>query len=289
MGQPGAPAYASQQYQAPSDGRGPPSGPQNGNNVTSPTVTSPSSAAAMLPSGQRRTDMTRPNLPPLRPVFGVSLDELFRRDGSAVPQIVYECVKAVDLFGMETEGIYRTSGSAPNIMQMKAQFDHGKISVPNSPYSMLTLIDSSQVEFRNPASFHHDIASVTTLLKHFLRDLPDPLFTAEAYTQFIQAAKIDSEDVRRDSLHAIINNLPDPNYATLRVITLHLRRIAQHSDKNRMPPSNLAVCLGPTLMGQQPGAPAGQGMNGPDIKDAGWQARVVETILNHTFEIFDED
>jgi Rho GTPase-activating protein RGD1 len=56
----------------------------------------------------------------------VSLEELFRRDGSAVPTIVYECVKAVDMFGLETEGIYRTSGSAPNIMQMKAQFDHGK-------------------------------------------------------------------------------------------------------------------------------------------------------------------
>lgn len=104
------------------DGRGP-SGIQNG--LTSPSVTAPS-GAALLPSAQRRTDMQRPNLPPLRPVFGVSLDELFRRDGTAVPNIVYECVKAVDMFGLETEGIYRTSGSAPNIMQMKAQFDHGK-------------------------------------------------------------------------------------------------------------------------------------------------------------------
>jgi Rho GTPase-activating protein RGD1 len=155
--------------------------------------------------------------------------------------------------------------------------------------SLLTNPDSSQVNFQNPASFHHDIASVTTLLKHFLRDLPDPLLTADAYSQFIQAAKIDNDAVRRDSLHAVINNLPDPNYATLRVLTLHLHRVAQRADKNRMPPSNLAVCLGPTLMGSQPGAPPGQGMNGPDIKDAGWQARVVETILNHTYEIFDDD
>ena len=115
------------------------------------------------------------------------------------------------------------------------------------------------------------------------------MLTSEAYSQLIQAAKIDNDAIRRDSLHAIINNLPDPNYATLRVLTLHLHRVAQRSDKNRMPPSNLAVCLGPTFMGQQPGAPAGQGMNGPDIKDAGWQARVVETILNYTYEIFDDD
>jgi Rho GTPase-activating protein RGD1 len=126
MGQPGAPVYAPQTYQPQPENNGPSAMQQKGNGVTSPSVTSPTGAAAMLPSGQRRTDMSRPNLPPLRPVFGVSLDEIFRRDGSAVPQIVYECVKAVDMYGLETEGIYRTSGSAPNIMQMKAQFDHGK-------------------------------------------------------------------------------------------------------------------------------------------------------------------
>jgi len=31
-----------------------------------------------------------------------------------------------DLFGLGTEGIYRTSGSAPHIMEMKAKFNHGK-------------------------------------------------------------------------------------------------------------------------------------------------------------------
>ena len=75
---------------------------------------------------KRAQEVQRPHLPPLRPVFGVSLDELFRRDGSAVPMIVYQCVQAVDLFGLDVEGIYRTSGSAPHIAEMKAQFDHGK-------------------------------------------------------------------------------------------------------------------------------------------------------------------
>jgi hypothetical protein len=78
------------------------------------------------PSTKSRADGPRPSLPPLRPVFGVSLDELFRRDGSAVPMIVYQCVQAVDLFGLDTEGIYRVSGSAPHIMEMKAMFDHGE-------------------------------------------------------------------------------------------------------------------------------------------------------------------
>lgn len=67
----------------------------------------------------------RPNLPPLRPVFGVPLDELFRRDGAAVPTVVYQCVQAVDLYGLQTEGVYRISGSAQHIMELQALFDHG--------------------------------------------------------------------------------------------------------------------------------------------------------------------
>ena len=140
------------------------------------------------------------------------------------------------------------------------------------------------MDFSTPANFHHDIASVTTLLKHFLRDLPDPLFTAAAYPQFIAAAKEDNDDRRRDALHAVINEMPDPNYATMRVLALHLYRISQRADKNRMTPANLAICLGPTFMGQSAkGGPAA------DIKDAGWQARVVETVLNYCYDIFDDD
>lgn len=142
------------------------------------------------------------------------------------------------------------------------------------------------MDFRNAAAFFNDIASVTTLLKHFLRELPDPLLTAAQYHAFIEAAKLEDDIVRRDSIHALVNSLPDPNYATLRALTLHLYRVAQHSDNNKMTISNLAIVFAPTLMGQH-GA-GGQG-GGPDIADAGWQARVVETILNNTYQIFDDD
>jgi len=66
------------------------------------------------------------NLPPLKPVFGVSLEELYARDGTAVPLIVYQCFQAVELFGLDMEGIYRLSGSANHISHMKAVFDNGK-------------------------------------------------------------------------------------------------------------------------------------------------------------------
>jgi hypothetical protein len=65
------------------------------------------------------------NLPPLKPVFGLSLDQLFERDGSAVPMVVYQCIQAVDLFGLEVEGIYRLSGTQSHVNKIKAMFDNG--------------------------------------------------------------------------------------------------------------------------------------------------------------------
>ncbi|KAI2675887.1 hypothetical protein CBS147355_6068 [Penicillium roqueforti] len=204
------------------------------------------------------------NLPPLKPVFGVSLNDLYTRDGTAVPFIVYQCFQAIELFGLDMEGIYRLSGSANHISHMKAIFDN----------------DSSQVDFTNPENFYHDVNSVAGLVKQFFRDLPDPLFTTQFYQQFVDAARFDDDIQRRDSMHALINSLPDAHYATLRAIILHLNKIQEHYTQNRMNAGNLAICFGPTLMGAN---------SGGSIADAAWQVRVVETILNNTFQIFDDD
>lgn len=77
-------------------------------------------------------------------------------------------------------------------------------------------------------------------------------------------------------MHAIINGLPDPNYATLRALTLHLSRVASSAPINRMTVNNIAIVFGPTLTGGAQMEP-------------GLAIRVVETILNHTYQIFDDD
>lgn len=106
------------------------------------------------------------------------------------------------------------------------------------------MADSSQVDFRNPESFYHDVNSVAGLLKQFFRELPDPLLTSERYTDLINSARLEDDIQRRDSLHAIINSLPDPNYATLRALAIHLHRVQERSSVNRMNAGNLAICFG---------------------------------------------
>jgi hypothetical protein len=87
------------------------------------------------------------------------------------------------------------------------------------------------------------------LVKQFFRDLPDPLFTSQYYTQFVDAARkfnpivhlnpalitpgIDDDIQRRDSLHALINSLPDAHYATLRAIILVRPRTTLPTEKEK--------------------------------------------------------
>ncbi|RPB25752.1 RhoGAP-domain-containing protein [Terfezia boudieri ATCC MYA-4762] len=202
-----------------------------------------------------------PELPRDKPVFGVSLDQLLERDGSAVPIVVYQCIKAVDLYGLNVEGIYRIPGTKQHLVKIKNIFDN----------------DSSQVDFRQPEAFFHDVNSVTSVLKSFFRELPDPLLTSALYDQLITASRINDDIVRRDTLHGIINRLPDPNYATFRALILHLNRVQQKSAINRMNSGNLAICFGPTVMGSE------------DIANTGWQVRVVDTVLQNWDSIFDPD
>ena len=133
---------------APTAGYGPPSMPQNGLNSSPQTPTFPSTVASSapqlppaqasvplystppIPIGALQNNNSNTSLPAaLKPVFGVSLEDLLKRDGSAIPLVVYQCVQAIDLYGLEVEGIYRVSGSATHIAKLKAQFDHGKQAI----------------------------------------------------------------------------------------------------------------------------------------------------------------
>ena len=62
---------------------------------------------------------------------------------------------------------------------------------------------------------------------------------------------------------------------------LHLWRVQDHKDQNRMTVPSLAICFAPTMMGGAKDLGRGQ--------DTALQTRVVQTVLENTFMIFDED
>ena len=66
------------------------------------------------------------SFPPLRPVFGLSLEDLFKRDGFAIPLVVYQCIQAIDLYGLEVEILYRLPGSFAHVSKLRFILNNGR-------------------------------------------------------------------------------------------------------------------------------------------------------------------
>jgi len=200
-----------------------------------------------------------------RPTFGVSLAEQMARDNVEVPPIMQKCCEAIEKHGIRSIGIYRISGATSKVTNLRQRLDK----------------DLESVDLDTP-EWSADINNVASVLKAWLRDLPDPLLTSRLHQGFIDAAKIENERLRHIRLHERVNELPDPNYATLKYFLGHLHRINQHADENQMSTQNLAIVFGPTLFGQVPivGQPNGA------IADTPYQNQAVETILKYYTDIF---
>ena len=102
---------------------------------------SPMYSPSSIPANAFNSDNHISDMPPSRPIFGLSLEDLLKRDGSAIPLVVYQCLQAIDLFGLEVEGVYRLSGSAAHITKLRTIFDNGKPALIQ--LGILKLSDSS--------------------------------------------------------------------------------------------------------------------------------------------------
>lgn len=88
-----------------------------------------------------------------------------------------------------------------------------------------------------------DVSNVTSVLKLWLRELPDPLLTSSLHNAFLDAAGKpvllgacprpdanlavnENERLRHIRLHERVNDLPDPNYSTLKYFMGHLHKCA---------------------------------------------------------------
>ena len=233
------------------------------NSVLSPST---SVASSQLPPLSQQS--TAPQYPPgtsssRLPVYGVPLDQLLDYEEGTVPRVVYQCVQAVDSFGLDVEGIYRQSGNSLQTQEIKRLFD----------------ADSTKVDLLHPSHHLNDIHSVASALKQYFRELPDALLTKEYYQEFMEAARIEGDVARRDAVHAIVNKLPDPNYTTLRYLIFHLYRIQEREPVNRMSITNLSIIWGPNLLAYDQN----------DVGEMAITGKVVETILFNAYMIFDAD
>ncbi|KAG0256227.1 hypothetical protein BG011_004693 [Mortierella polycephala] len=200
-----------------------------------------------------------------RPIFGYDLAEQLIRDEADLPEMVVKCTEAIERFGMDTKGIYRVSGIQSATNRLRSAFDR----------------DCSAVDLSDEENVG-DVNSVASVLKSWFRELPEPLLTRRLYPEFIKAARIEDPQLQLMNLHQVTNQLPDPNYATLKFLMCHLNRVQSNQAVNMMGASNLGLIFGPTLTSTSESSDAVR-----DLVDMGLQCKVVESLLTNYEAIFD--
>ncbi|XP_035487517.1 SLIT-ROBO Rho GTPase-activating protein 3 isoform X2 [Scophthalmus maximus] len=157
--------------------------------------------------------------------------------GQPIPLVVESCIRHINLYGLQQQGIFRVPGSQVEVNDIKNSFERGE-----DP-----LIDDQN---------EHDINSVAGVLKLYFRGLENPIFPKERFLDFISTIKLESGAERAHHIQQIVVTLPRTIIIVMRYLFAFLNHLSQYSDENMMDPYNLAICFGPTLMpipdGQDP-------------------------------------
>ncbi|XP_026052265.1 rho GTPase-activating protein 21 isoform X1 [Carassius auratus] len=199
--------------------------------------------------------------------FGVRLDNCPpAQTNRFVPLIVEVCCKLVEERGLEYTGIYRVPGNNTAISSMQEELDT----------KGMTDIDIQDDKWR-------DLNVISSLLKSFFRKLPEPLFTNDKYSTFIDANRMEDPVERLKTLKRLIHELPDHHYETLKFLSAHLKTVSENCEKNKMEPRNLAIVFGPTLVRTSEDNMTHMVTHMPD------QYKIVETLIQQYDWFFTED
>ncbi|KAM9374541.1 SLIT-ROBO Rho GTPase-activating protein 3 isoform 2-T2 [Phaethornis superciliosus] len=157
--------------------------------------------------------------------------------GQAIPLVVESCIRYINLYGLQQQGIFRVPGSQVEVNDIKNSFERGEDPLAD---------DQNE----------RDINSVAGVLKLYFRGLENPLFPKERFQDLISTIKVESPAERVHQIQQIIVTLPRAVIVVMRYLFAFLNHLSQYSDENMMDPYNLAICFGPTLMhipdGQDP-------------------------------------
>nr|XP_028579232.1 rho GTPase-activating protein 18 isoform X3 [Podarcis muralis] len=166
-------------------------------------------------------------------LFGVPLSVLLEQDqkrvpGIRIPLIFQKLISHIEEGKLDTEGLLRIPGVAARVknlcQELEAKFYEGTFHWENVK--------------------QHDAAS---LLKLFIRELPQPLLTVEYLKAFQDVQKLPTKKHQLQALNLLVLLLPDGNRDTLKALLEFLQRVIDHRDKNKMTLKNVAMVMAPNI------------------------------------------
>ncbi|XP_029915056.1 rho GTPase-activating protein 25 [Myripristis murdjan] len=173
---------------------------------------------------------------PTSGVFGKSLMDTVtyeqRFGPHMVPILVQKCAEYIREHGLNEEGIFRLPGQDNTVKQFRDAFDAGER--PSFPSDT-------------------DVHTVASLLKLYLRELPEPVVPWSQYQDFLDCTQqLDPNSTAgQDKLEKQIALLPRVNYNLLSYTCRFLFEVQLNSKVNKMSVENLATVMGINLLKPQ--------------------------------------
>ncbi|CAJ0941899.1 unnamed protein product, partial [Mesorhabditis belari] len=178
---------------------------------------------------------------------------------------VERCIATIERKGIGEQGLYRNCGVTSKVQKL---IQNGLEQVKNGGESV------------NWDDNEWEVKTLSSALKTFLRNLPEPLMTFDLHNIFINAAKMDDHKMRIDHIHFYVHQLPESHRRMLEIVIRHLRKVADRKESNLMTVGNLGVCFGPTLLRPKEETMAA-------IMDIKFCNVVVEVLIANGKQIFD--
>lgn len=219
-------------------------------------------------------------------LYGSSLVARCAYENSAIPLIVKACASHIESkeYFLETEGIYRKSGSQLLIEEIEGAFNDCD-SEPSPELSRL---------------LDEDVHAVASVLKRYLRKLPNPVLTFQIYEPLINTVrenrmmanlpfKAGGGQNRSSPLYAtamntivkILQNLPQEHLNMLQFLAKHIHTVMTYSETNLMNLHNLSLVFAPGLIRDYTGD--------KDIVDMKERNYIVGFIFGNFEDIFSKE
>ncbi|XP_028165062.1 rho GTPase-activating protein 22-like, partial [Ostrinia furnacalis] len=187
--------------------------------------------------------------------------------GPKVPALISACLAHLRRVGLHTQGLFRVSASKKRVRQLREDWERGQEAALDT------------------AVCPHDVA---TLLKEFLRDLPDPLLCRDLYSAFLNTQKIRNRRLQWEALRLIVQLLPAAHRDTLHALLSFLAQLAAHADDaaqpgNKMDAANLATVFAPNILHKnKPNEPA----NAEQLSERADVINVVRQLVERQTELW---
>ncbi|TKS68357.1 Protein FAM13A [Collichthys lucidus] len=204
--------------------------------------------------------MLRPRTVKHTKLFGVSLFELQEKGlvENGVPVVLRRMVEHLRKHALDQEGLFRVNGNVRAVETLKQRLESGED---------VDLLSES------------DLCTVASLLKRYLRDLPEGLVDSAVQQALIHHYQECGDDVSWSDMRDLLQQLPDVHHSLLRYLCHFLTLVECNHKENRMTAFNLATVFGPSVFHVAPGFEA--------IKDQNICNKIMVKLIQNYSSIFE--